>query len=345
MRVILVLTLIATNAAAQPSSAWGSSDADAVVLVVHGGAGAVDRSALPAGREEAWRAGLEHALRAGYARLIAGESSVDAVVAAIEVLEDDSLFNAGRGAVLAHDGTARHDASIMNGATRTAGASAGTMRVRHPIALARAVMDHSPHVMLAGAGAEEFAQLQGLEMVPNEYFITTARRASLEAVQRAEREALRDTSSRGDAGPVRTVDAGLGTVGAVAVDMSGHLAAGTSTGGMTNKRWDRIGDSPIIGAGTYAADATCAVSSSGHGEYFIRYAVAYDIHARVAYLGDTCSEAAEHVVRRTLVDAGGAGGVIVLDRSGNVSMPLSSGFMARGTVTRGGRIETHLFED
>jgi beta-aspartyl-peptidase (threonine type) len=163
-------------------------------------------------------------------------------------------------------------------------------------------------------------------------------------VQRAEREAARDTASRGALVPAPDGQVGRGTVGAVALDQSGHLAAGTSTGGMTNKRWDRIGDSPIIGAGTYASDATCGVSSTGHGEFFIRLAVAHDIHSRVAYLRETCAEAAEHVIKRTLTDARGDGGVITLDRAGRASMPFNSGYMARGTITRGGVVETYLWD-
>lgn len=339
--LIPVLTLCATSATAQPNAAWGRSADDAVVMVVHGGAGAVDRARLSAELQSGLHAGLERALRAGHAVLLAGGSSVDAVVAAVHVLEDDSLFNAGRGAVLAHNGTVRHDASIMDGRTGSAGASAGTGHVRHPISLAREVMAHSPHVLLAGAGAEEFARLRGLEFVPNDFFITHRARRSLQAVQRAEAE--QDTSSRGDAIPSEDPGLGMGTGGAVALDQAGHLAAGTSTGGMTNKRWDRIGDSPIIGAGTFASDGTCGVSSTGHGEYFIRLAVAHDIHARVAYLRESCAQAAEYLVHRTLRDAGGDGGVITLDASGQASMSFNSGYMARGTISRGGHVETHLF--
>ena len=342
-RLLPLLALCATSATAQPNAAWGRATDDAVVMVVHGGAGGVDGARLSTEDEVGLRAGLERALRAGHALLLAGGSSVDAVEAAIKILEDDSLFNSGRGAVLAYDGTARHDASIMNGASGAAGASAGTMHVRHPISLARAVMEQSPHVMLSGVGAEEFARLRGLETVSNAFFITAAARRSLEAAQRAETAV--DTSRRGEATASPDPGLGMGTAGAVALDQAGHLAAGTSTGGMTNKRWDRIGDSPIIGAGTYASDATCAVSSTGHGEYFIRLAVAHDISARVAYLRESCAEAADHLVHRTLRSAGGQGGVIVLDASGQASMPFNSGYMARGTISRGGRIETHLYEE
>jgi beta-aspartyl-peptidase (threonine type) len=315
-------------------------------MVVHGGAGGAPRGTISSATDAGVRAGLERALRAGHAVLLAGSPAVDAVVAAIEILEDDSLFNAGRGAVLAHDSTARHDASVMDGGTGLAGASAGTMRVRHPIALARDVMRHSPHVMLAGTGAEEFARLRGLELVPSEYFVTSEARRDLQSALRAEREAAaRDSSTRGDAGLPPTQVSALGTVGAVALEQAGHLAAGTSTGGMVNKRWDRIGDSPIIGAGTYAADLTCAVSSTGHGEFFIRLAIAHDIHARVAYLGETCAEASNHVIGETLTGARGEGGVITLDRSGRASMHFNTSYMARGTITRGGVVTVYLFAD
>jgi beta-aspartyl-peptidase (threonine type) len=321
MRAVICAALLAT------SPAVAQDVEDPVVLVVHGGAGAGSRETITPEVQAAYRAGIERALRAGHAALDGG-NALDAVQEAIQVLEDDSTFNAGRGAVLAHDGTARHDASIMDGRTGLAGASAGTMHVRHPIALARAVMERSPHVMLAGAGAEEFALSAGLEMVSNQWFVTGSARRSLRSAQTP-----------------RQPGAGRGTVGAVALDDQGHLAAGTSTGGMTNKRWDRIGDSPIIGAGTYASDATCGISSTGHGEYFIRLAVAHDIHARVAYLGETCAEAADHVIHTTLTGAGGEGAVITLDAAGRASAPLNTPAMATGTITRSGRVHVTLFAD
>lgn len=325
-----VCFLVVSAAVAVPVGAQGRlTVADPVVLVVHGGAGSASPD-LPPARRADLLARVEGALRAGHAALSAGGRALDGVQAAIELLEDDSLFNAGRGAVLTYDGAVRHDASIMDGRTGLAGASAGTMHVRHPIALARAVMEHSPHVLLAGAGAEEFAMLRGLELKPNSWFVTAAARGALRGLQ-------------GSAAP--TAPPGNGTVGAVALDGEGHLAAGTSTGGMTNKRWDRIGDSPIIGAGTYAADATCGVSSTGGGEYFIRLVIAHDVHARVAYLGETCGEAARHVIRETLTGAGGEGAVIVLDTAGRATMVTNTNAMARGTITRSGRVETFLFSD
>src|SRR5690606_113656 len=303
----LAMLFTSGSAAAQSDSASSAAPDDPVVLVLHGGAGTIRRADMTDETEAEIRAVLERALRAGHAALEAGRPALDGVLAAIEVLEDDPHFNAGRGGVFAADGTVRHDASVMDGATGRAGASAGTMHVRHPIRLARAVMEASPHVLLTGEGAEEFALQQGLELVPNAFFHTEGRRRALAAVQQRERDAS------GDAGYDPEPWQRHGTVGAVALDRDGHLAAGTSTGGMTNKRWGRVGDSPIIGAGTYAADATCGVSATGHGEYFIRLGVARDIAARAAYLGESCAEAAEHVIHRTLTEAGGTGGVIVLD--------------------------------
>ena len=322
--------LAAVPAAAQPSD-------DPVVLVIHGGAGSIVRAQMTPERETAARTALEAALRAGHGVLTEGRPALDAVLAAIELMEDDPTFNAGRGAVLAADGTARHDASVMEGATGHAGASAGTMHVRHPIRLARAVMEHSPHVLLTGEGAEEFAMTQGLELVPNEWFVTERRREELERVQRREREA------QGEAGP--RLEQMTGTVGAVALDQAGHLAAGTSTGGMTNKRWGRVGDSPIIGAATWADDATCGVSTTGHGEFFIRLAVAHDVHARVKYLGEPCAQAAQAVIHETLQAAGGTGGLIALDREGRVAMPFNTGGMYRGFITRSGAVTVRLYPD
>ena len=343
LRLVLPLAaaLAAPLAAAQP--VLPGLDGDPVVLVVHGGAGTITRSAMTPETDAAVRAALAEALRAGHAQVVAGRPAMDAVTAALTVLEDSPHFNAGRGGVFAADATVRHDASVMDGATGQAGASSGTMHVRHPVLLARAVMDGSPHVLLSGDGAEEFALAQGLEMVPNTYFHTPGRLASLRAVQAREAS---ETGAAG-AGAVGTPEPWQmrGTVGAVALSADGHLAAGTSTGGMTNKKWGRIGDSPIIGAGTYADDATCGVSATGHGEYFIRLGVARDIAARMAYLGETVGQAAGHVIGTTLDGAGGTGGVVALDARGNAALPFNTEGMYRGTVTRGGRVTTMIYDD
>ncbi|PAP78210.1 isoaspartyl peptidase/L-asparaginase family protein [Rubrivirga marina] len=333
------LAVLALPATAQTVEVLPGLDGDPVVLVVHGGAGTLLRADMTDATERAVRGALEQALRAGHAEVTAGRSALDAVTAALQVLEDDVEFNAGRGAVFASDGTVRHDASIMDGASGLAGASTGTMHVRHPIALARRVMEASPHVLLSGEGAEEFALQQGLELVPNEFFHTDSRRQSLLRVQEEER------SATGLAVPAPEPWQMTGTVGAVALSAEGHLAAGTSTGGMTNKRWGRIGDSPIIGAGTFADDATCGVSATGHGEFFIRLGIARDVAARMAYLGESVDTAASHVIGETLTEAGGTGGIIALDAGGNVSMPFNTEGMYRGYITRSGRVVTMIYGD
>lgn len=326
----------AASAAAQDVEVLPDLAGDPVVLVVHGGAGTILRAEMDDETEAAVRSALEAALRAGHAEVVAGRPALDAVTAALQVLEDDPNFNAGRGGVFAADGTVRHDASIMDGATGQAGASTGTMHVRHPILLARGVMEASPHVLLSGEGAEEFALEQGLELVPNTFFHTARRQGELLDVQARERE---QTGALPEAWQMR------GTVGAVALSADGHLAAGTSTGGMTNKRWGRIGDSPVIGAGTFADDATCGVSATGHGEYFIRLGVARDVSARMAYLGETVAEAAGHVIGTSLTEAGGTGGVIALDAEGHVATPFNTEGMYRGTITRSGRVTTAIYGD
>jgi beta-aspartyl-peptidase (threonine type) len=273
------------------------------------------------------------ALEAGHTVLSGGGSSVEAIQAAIVILEDSPHFNAGKGAVLTHEGTHELDASIMDGATRKAGAVAGVTRIKNPILLARLVMEKSPHVMLTGAGAEAFAADQGgIEFVENGYFRTER---AWQALQRALEEERQRAKKGASAHPVMEKDAPsayFGTVGAVALDRLGNLAAGTSTGGMTNKRFGRVGDSPIVGAGTYASNDSCAISATGHGEYFIRYTVAHDICARVQYTGAGVQAAADEVVLRVLKGAGGEGGVVGLDRAGNVALSFNVTGMGRGYI-------------
>jgi beta-aspartyl-peptidase (threonine type) len=302
-----------------------------IAIAIHGGAGVIPRDQLTDGGM-VYRTGLEEALDAGYAVLEQGGSSLDAVTAAVRLLEDNPLFNAGRGAVLANDGRAYLDASIMDGKDLAAGAVTGVTTVRHPIDLARRVMEKSPHVMLAGDGAEEFAGLQGLERVPNEWFITPTRQRQLQRVL------------TGATAPRNELQ-GLGTVGAVAVDAAGNVAAATSTGGMTNKRWGRIGDAPIIGAGTYANNASCAVSATGHGEYFIRSVVAHDICALVEYKGWTLARAAREVVQGKLLRLGGEGGIIAVDPQGTVVLEFNSPGMFRGVRDSTGRRQVAIHED
>jgi beta-aspartyl-peptidase (threonine type) len=301
---------------------------DMHAIAVHGGAGDIPPAELTPERESAYRAGLERALLAGQAILGAGGSSLDAVVAAVQALEDDPLFNAGRGAVIAANGICELDASLMDGRDLRAGAVTGVRHVRSPIGLARLVMEQSPHVMLAGPGAEEFALEHGLVPVPNRYFVTERRQRELDAVLHGAGGSGRE--------PL------MGTVGAVALDADGNLAAATSTGGMTGKRWGRVGDSPIIGAGTYAANDACAVSATGHGEYFIRAAVAHEIAALVRYTGRTLAEAADVVVREQLPRLGGEGGVIAIARDGSIAMPFNSQGMLRGAIDTQGRLTTGI---
>lgn len=304
------------------------------VLVIHGGAGTIRRADMSADAEKQYRDALAAALRTGQKILLEGGSSLDAVEATIRVLEDHPLFNAGRGAVFTHDGRNEHDASIMEGATRRAGAVAGVSIIRNPISAARAVMEKSPHVMLSGRGAELFATQQGLEVVDPSYFWTESRWKALSRALQLE-SAVADVP----------LEFRSGTVGAVALDRSGNLAAATSTGGMTNKRWGRIGDSPVIGAGTFADNDTCAVSATGHGEYFIRWAVAHEIASLMRYGGRTVGEAARNVVHEQLASAGGDGGVIALDRNGNFALEFNSEGMYRGWIRADGDPNVAIFRD
>jgi L-asparaginase / beta-aspartyl-peptidase len=300
-----------------------------IAIAIHGGAGVIDRAQMTPDREASYRAGLSAALDAGYEILERGESSLDAVTEAVRLLEDDPQFNAGRGAVLSHDGEAELDASIMDGAGTRAGAVAGIRHVKSPIGLARLVMDKSPHVMLIGEGAEQFAREHGLEFVPNTYFRTPYR----------ERE-LQRALAAGAGGVGGTI---TGTVGAVAIDRAGNVAAATSTGGMTNKRYGRVGDSPIIGAGTYANNETCAVSATGSGEFFIRAVVAHDIHALVQYKQLSIEAAAREVVQGKLKRLGGEGGVIAIDCNGVVALEFNSEGMFRGARDSRGRREVAIY--
>jgi beta-aspartyl-peptidase (threonine type) len=287
-------------------------------LAIHGGAGVIERGSLTPAGERAYRASMLAALEAGAAVLRRGGSSLDAVEASVRLLEDDPLFNAGRGAVFTADGRNELDASIMDGATRRAGAVAGVTRTRNPISLARAVMEKSRHVMLAREGADQFAVEQGLEQVDPAWFRTEQRWQQLLDWRRDNAKLLDPTHSRG-------------TVGAVAFDMHGHVAAATSTGGMTGKRWGRVGDSPVIGAGTYAADGTCAVSATGSGEFFIRASAARQLCDRIAWLRVDVQTAAEATVA-DIGTLGGDGGLIALDGKGSIAFAMNTSGMYRGWV-------------
>ena len=311
---------------------------DAPLLVIHGGAG-VAPGDLNRDEEQAARAALEQALRAGHAQLQAGKPAVEAVQAAIVVLEDAPQFNAGRGAVFTHDGRNELDTSIMDGASGKAGAAAGLHRVRNPITLARAIMDKSRHVMMVGDGAEVFAKEQGIALVDPSYFRTDKRWRSLQKALEDERKAQAANTPQGLPGK-----AYFGTVGALALDAQGKLAAGTSTGGMTNKRYGRVGDSPIIGAGTWA-DARCAVSGTGWGEFYIRSAAAHEICARVRLAGQPIGRAGEGVINRDIPKAGGDGGAIALDAQGVAAFPFNTGGMYRGWIGADGVPHVAIYKD
>lgn len=300
-------------------------------IVIHGGAGTILKANITPEQEAAYKKAMNEALDIGEAILKSGGSSLDAVEKTIHSLEESPLFNAGKGAVFTNAGVNELDASIMSGADRNAGAVGGVTIVKHPISAARAVMEKSTHVMLTGKGAEQFAQEQGLELVDNEYFFTQRR---WDALQKAKATEDKSTGIL----PKESDDYKFGTVGCIALDKKGNIVAGTSTGGMTNKKYNRIGDSPIIAAGTYANNNTCGVSCTGHGEYFIRYAVAHDVSALMEYKGWSVEEAAREVVNKKLVEAGGSGGLIALDKYGNVTMPFNTEGMYRGYARPGERV-------
>ncbi|MFW5821846.1 MAG: isoaspartyl peptidase/L-asparaginase family protein [Tangfeifania sp.] len=298
-------------------------------IVIHGGAGVMSKSAMSEERQEAYKAKLNEALELGQKLLHEGNNATDVVVRVIEVLENSPLFNAGKGAVFTHDGINELDASIMEGKTLKAGAVAGVRDVKNPIKGAREVMENSAHVLLSGEGASEFAKEQGLEIVKNKYFFTESRYQSLKQLQKRERE--------------RTEKDNTGTVGCAVLDTYGNICAGTSTGGMTNKKYGRIGDSPIIGAGTYANNKTCAVSCTGHGEYYIRLGFARDISALMEYQNMSVQEACAEEIRK-LSELGGTGGVIGIDAKGNVAMEFNTSGMFRGYIKSSGEKEIAIFE-
>jgi beta-aspartyl-peptidase (threonine type) len=294
------------------------------VIAIHGGAGTILKSSMTKEKEALYVHGLRSALLAGFAILDKGGSSVDAVEAAVVVLEDNPLFNAGKGSVFTNDKKHEMDASIMDGSNLIAGAVCGISNVRNPVKLARTVMEHSDHVMLSGKGAEEFARSMNIGFENDEYFFTQNRYDQLLNAIEEDRVQLDHTEKK------------FGTVGAVALDVSGNLAAATSTGGMTNKRFNRIGDSPLIGSGTYANNTTCAVSCTGHGEFFIRTVVAYDISCLMEYKGLSLSEACDVLVFDKLKKIGGEGGLIAVDSKGNVTLPFNSDGMYRGHMSAAG---------
>ncbi|TMP43347.1 beta-aspartyl-peptidase [Pseudoalteromonas citrea] len=333
--IALLLSLLSIPAQATQSP---------IAIAIHGGAGTIERSKFSPEKEQAYRAKLQEAVEAGYAVLNKGGSSLDAVTTAIKILEDSPYFNAGKGAVYTHDEAHELDASIMFGKTREAGAVAGVKHIENPIDLARLVMEKSVHVMLSGDGAEAFAKAQGMPIVDNKMFDTEHRYKALQRAKRKMEHAKQQNKDYQAAHKSLETAYKVGTVGAVALDKSGNISAGTSTGGMTNKRYGRIGDSPVIGAGTFADNASCAVSATGHGEYFIRYNVAADICARVQYQGKTIEQAGNAVIHDVLKPVGGTGGVIIVDTKGNMSMPFNTKGMYRASKSSSQATRVAIFK-
>lgn len=308
-------------------------------LVIHGGAGAIHRKKMTTDREQAYRSELSKAVQTGYDVLSDGGSGIEAVQKAINVMENSPLFNAGKGAVFTHDGHNEQDATIMDGSTLQAGSIAGVAHIKNPIDIARLVMEKSQHVLLIGDGAESFAKSHGMDMMAPEYFFTDLRWQQLQKAIEKERIAKNDVSTHLDH------DGNLGTVGAVAYDKGGNLAAATSSGGMTNKRFGRVGDSAIVGAGTYANNRTCAVSTTGHGEFFMRGVTAYDVSALMEYKQLSLTDAAGLVIKDKLTALGGIGGLIAIDSEGNIAMPYNSEGMYRGYRLSNGHSDVKIWED
>ena len=334
-RTMLTLILALSSG---PSSIIAFAEPGApVAIAIHAGAGTISKEEFTASMELEIRGALMQAVQAGHKVLSAGGSSLDAITLAITILEDSPHFNAGRGAVFNAQGRHELDASIMAGSNLEAGAVAGVQNIRNPILLARKIMTDSVHVMLMGEGAEVFARANGIEFADPDYFFTERRWQQLQKARNKEKQdALLQSESP---------DRWLSTVGAVALDANGNLAAATSTGGMTNKRWGRVGDSPIIGAGTYADNRSCAVSATGHGEYFIRATVARDICSRVQYQGLDLASAADAVINGQLRDMGGDGGIIALDTKGNIALTFNTPGMYRASVDVEGNLEVRIYKD
>ncbi len=306
-----------------------------IAIAIHGGAGTIAPHLLTPSLEKEYLTGLENALKAGYAVLKQNDSSTDAVLAAVMALEDNPLFNAGKGAVFNHIGKHEMDAAIMDGKDLMAGAVCGVSNIKNPVLLAKAIKEQSAHVMLATQGAFEFAKQEGFEVMPDEYFFTEHRYAQWQEIKDTENYQLDHTEKPQNK---------MGTVGAVALDNLGNLAAATSTGGMTNKKFGRIGDSTVIGAGTYANNETCAISCTGHGELFLRSVVAYDISCLIAYKGLTLQQACDIVVHQKLVKIGGEGGLIAIDKNGNIEMPFNSEGMYRAKIDLAGKMEVKIYK-
>lgn len=348
--LVLAFLIVPFQAAAQKGSGFGEikqlqgPQSPRLGFMIHGGAGVIERGSLSPEKEKAYRAKLEEALLAGYKALQAGKPGLDAVEIAIRILEDSPLFNAGKGAVFTNDGKNELDASIMDGKTLGAGAVAGLHHVKNPITLARAVMEKSPHVMMVGDGAEKFAAEQKIELVDEKYFWTQERYDALQRILKQEKEKAVEKKVSSVVEAQRPMNR-FGTVGAVALDKDGNLAAGTSTGGMTNKKYGRVGDAPIIGAGTYANNDTCAVSATGWGEFFIRLSVARDISSLMEYRALPIQNAADLVIKTKLQKLGGDGGIIAIDKYGNMAVSFNSEGMYRAYINKDGKPVVEIYKD
>jgi beta-aspartyl-peptidase (threonine type) len=314
------------------------------ILVIHGGAGYISEDNLTKEKQLEYEEALKNALQKGYELLSSGGTSLDAIEVTIKELEDSPLFNAGKGSVFTNEEMNEMDASIMDGKTLNAGAVACVTNIKNPISAAKSVLQNSEHVLLTGKGAEAFAKEQKLEIVDSEYFKVEERLKRVKEIKKSEKIELDHSKSDGHIN-ITNPDEKYGTVGAAALDKKGNLASGTSTGGMTNKKYNRVGDSPLIGSGTYANNKTCAVSCTGHGEYFIRSVVAYDVSALMEYKGYSLDKAANYVVNEKLVELKGAGGLIAIDKEGNVAMPFNTPGMFRGYVTESGKIVVKMFKE
>lgn len=340
LTLLLLIIFSCNNKATQEKIT--SKKVNDFAIIIHGGAGTILKKNITPEKEEAYKSKLTEAIKIGYTILENGGTSIDAIEKTIHVLENSPLFNAGKGAVFTHDGTNELDASIMTGNNLNAGAVAGVKNVKNPISLARKVMENSPHVLLSGQGASTFAKEQGLEIVDSSYFFTENRYQSLQRVkEKMKAEQTHDAKTAFYDPEIK--DSKYGTVGCVALDKNGNITAGTSTGGMTNKRWNRIGDTPIIGSGTYANNKTCGVSSTGWGEYFIRAQVAYDISALMEYKNLTLKEATTEVIQHKLKKLGGTGGVVALDKDGNMSFEFNTAGMYRASMNDKGELIVKIY--
>lgn len=335
--ITLFLFLVSVNLFSQEKAKPLNKD---FALVIHGGAGTILKSNMSPELEKAYTDKLTEALKAGYDTLSKGGTSLDAIVVSIKILEDSPLFNAGKGSVFTADGKNEMDAAIMDGKTLKAGSVAGVRTIKNPITAARCVMEKSQHVMMVGAGAEKFAKTCKCEFADTSYFFEQKRLNQLQKIKKEEKTQL----DHGSLTPTEYPDQKFGTVGVAALDRFGNIAAGTSTGGMTNKKYGRVGDAPIIGAGTYANNKTCAISCTGHGEFFMRVVVAHDVSALMEYKGLSLEKAADEVVNKKLKEMGGDGGLIGIDAKGNITMPFNSAGMYRGYMKSDGKTEVLIYK-